>query len=85
MKHERSLEKTWLYILIAVCIASAGVITAGLLGQWLITGAGIALAVFDLGVFVWALASLKHPWSSFRSGLLSLIIALVTLLVGLAA
>jgi len=84
LKHEHNLEKTWLYILAGVCLASTGVIAAGVFGQRLEVAAGIAIAAFDLAVLFWALASLKHPWSSFRSGLLSLIVILVTLLASLA-
>jgi|GEM_PF-865586 len=84
LKRERSSEKTWLYILMAVCLVSMGFTTAGLLGQSLEAATGIVMIVVVLGIFFWSLANLKHPWGAFRSGLLSLIVVLATLLVSLA-
>jgi len=84
LRHERKSDRAWLYILISVCIISTGFIAAGLIGQSIEMPAGIVVAAGILGILVWALASLKQPWSSFRSGLLSLIVALVALLVILA-
>ncbi|MBN1369977.1 MAG: hypothetical protein JW954_07070 [Dehalococcoidaceae bacterium] len=84
LKHERGSDKNWLYTLMVVCLVSTGFIAAGLLGQRLDMAAGIVIAVVALSVFFYSLARLKNPWGSFRSGLLALIIAVVTLLVSLA-
>ncbi len=80
----RSNEKLWLYVLAAVCVASSGLLVWLLLADAIGITAGLFAAAVNLAVFIWALSARKHPWSTFRSGVLGLIIILLTLIVSLA-
>jgi hypothetical protein len=80
----RSAEKTWLLVLLAVCLVSAGWTV------WLLASGSVRMTVglvnlaLDLGVLAWGVSAWKSPWGSFRSGLTALIIVLVSLIVSLA-
>ncbi len=85
LNRKQKATRAWYYVLVVVCLASVG-----WLGYLLGTGnlglfPGLFVIAIDIAVLVWAISIRNRIWDSFRSGIASLVVVLMTLIVTLAA